>query len=68
LVKEYAEGIGLKNLAPMTYGERARIYAASQGEQIQMLLGHTSTEEYYGMQQNLVEAVNDKLWIVDANE
>jgi hypothetical protein len=68
LVKEYADGIGLKNLAPMTDGERARIYAASQGEQIQMLLGHASTEEYLGMQQSLVEAVNDKLGIVDANE
>ena len=38
-------------------------------EQIQMLLGHVSvqtTEKYLGMQQNLVEAVNDKLGIVDA--
>ena len=38
-------------------------------EQIQMLLGHASiqtTEKYLGMQQNLVEAVNDKLEIVDA--
>ena len=38
-------------------------------EQIQMLLGHASiqtTEKYLGMQQNLVEAVNDKLGIVDA--
>ena len=37
-------------------------------EQIQMLLGHASiqtTEKYLGMQQNLVEAVNDKLGIVD---
>ena len=33
-----------------------------------MLLGHASiqtTEKYLGMQQNLVEAVNDKLGIVD---
>jgi integrase/recombinase XerD len=40
-------------------------------EQIQMQLGHASiqtTEKYLGMQQNLVEAVNDKLGIVDANE
>jgi integrase/recombinase XerD len=38
-------------------------------EQIQMLLGHASiqtTEKYLGMQQNLIEAVNDKLGIVDA--
>ena len=34
-----------------------------------MLLGHASiqtTEKYLGMRQNLVEAVNDKLGIVDA--
>ena len=27
-----------------------------------------TTEKYLGMQQNLVEVVNDKLGIVDANE
>jgi integrase len=39
-------------------------------EQIQMLLGHASiqtTEKYLGMQQNLIEALNDKLGIVDAD-
>ena len=60
LVKEYAEGI-------------AKLCRKSGGdlEQIQMLLGHASiqtTEKYLGMQQNLVEAVNDNLGIVDANE
>ena len=36
-----------------------------------MLLGHSSiqtTEKYLGMQQNMVEAVNDKLGILDADE
>jgi hypothetical protein len=36
-----------------------------------MLLGHASIqtdEKYLGMQQNLVEAVNDKLGMVDAEE
>jgi integrase len=54
---------------------RAPNYAASRAgtsnRKIQMLLGHASiqtTEKYLGMQQNLVEAVNDKLGIVDANE
>jgi len=39
-------------------------------EQIQMLLGHASiqtTEKCLGMQQNLVEAVNDKLRIVEVD-
>jgi len=39
-------------------------------EQIQLLLGHCSiqtTEKYRGMQQNLVEAVNDMLGIVNAD-
>ena len=36
-----------------------------------MLLGHASiqtTEKYLGMRQNLAEAVNDKLGIVDAED
>jgi site-specific recombinase XerD len=72
LVKEYAEGIGLKNLAPHDLRRTcAKLCRKSGGdlEQIQMLLGHASiqtTEKYLGMQQNLVEAVNDKLGIVDA--
>ena len=74
LVKEYAEGIGVKNLAPHDLRRTcAKLCRKSGGdlEQIQMLLGHASiqtTEKYLGMQQNLVEAVNDKLGIVDANE
>jgi site-specific recombinase XerD len=74
LVKEYAEGIGLKNLAPHDLRRTcAKLCRKSGGnlEQIQMLLGHASiqtTEKYLGMQQNLVEAVNDKLRIVDADE
>ena len=73
LVKEYAEGIGLKNLAPHDLRRTcAKLCRKSGGdlEQIQMLLGHASiqtTEKYLGMQQNLVEAVNDKLGIVDAD-
>ena len=72
LVKEYAEGIGIKNLAPHDLRRTcAKLCRKSGGdlEQIQMLLGHASiqtTEKYLGMQQNLVEAVNDKLGIVDA--
>jgi site-specific recombinase XerD len=72
LVKEYAEGIGLRNLAPHDLRRTcAKLCRKSGGdlEQIQMLLGHASiqtTEKYLGMQQNLVEAVNDKLGIVDA--
>jgi integrase/recombinase XerD len=71
LVKEYAEGMGLKNLAPHDLRRTcAKLCRKSGGdlEQIQMLLGHASiqtTEKYLGMQQNLVEAVNDKLGIVD---
>ena len=39
-------------------------------EQVQTLLGHASiqtTEKCLGMQQNLVEAVNDKLRIVEVD-
>jgi integrase len=74
LVKEYAEGIGLRNLAPHDLRRTsAKLCRKSGGdlEQIQMLLGHASiqtTEKYLGMQQNLVEAVNDKLGTVDADE
>ena len=74
LVKEYAEEIGIKNLAPHDLRRTcAKLCRKSGGdlEQIQMLLGHASiqtTEKYLGMQQNLVEAVNDKLGIVDADE
>jgi integrase len=71
LVKEYAEGVGLKNLAPHDLRRTcAKLCRKSGGdlEQIQMLLGHASiqtTEKYLGMQQNLVEAVNDKLGTID---
>jgi hypothetical protein len=40
-------------------------------EQIRMLLGHASIqtiEKHLGMLQDLVEAVNDKLGIADADE
>jgi site-specific recombinase XerD len=73
LVKGYAEGIGVKNLAPHDLRRTcARLCRKSGGdlEQIQMLLGHASiqtTEKYLGMRQNLVEAVNDKLGIVDSD-
>ncbi len=73
LVKEYAEGIGFGNLAPHDLRRTcAKLCRKSGGdlEQIQMLLGHASiqtTERYLGMQQNLVEAVNDKLGIVDGD-
>ena len=72
LVKGYAEGIGVKNLAPHDLRRTcARLCRKSGGdlEQIQMLLGHASiqtTEKYLGMRQNLAEAVNDKLGIVGA--
>ena len=72
LVKQYAEKIGVKNLAPHDVRRTcAKLCRKSGGdlEQIQMLLGHASiqtTERYLGMQQNLIEAVNDKLGIVDA--
>ncbi len=72
LVKQYAERIGVKNLAPHDVRRTcAKLCRKSGGdlEQIQMLLGHASiqtTERYLGMQQNLIEAVNDKLGIVDA--
>jgi len=74
LVKAYAEGIGIKNLAPHDLRRTcAKLCRKSGGdlEQIQMLLGHASiqtTEKYLGMQQNLVEAVNDKLGIVDTED
>jgi integrase len=61
-----------KNLAPHDLRRTcAKLCRKSGGdlEQIQMLLGHASiqtTEKYLGMQQNLVEAVNDKLGIFDA--
>ena len=57
LVKEYAEGIGLKNLAPHDLRRTcAKLCRKSGGdlEQIQMLLGHASiqtTEKYLGMQE-----------------
>ena len=74
LVQAYAEEIGIKNLAPHDLRRTcAKLCRKSGGdlEQIQMLLGHASiqtTEKYLGMQQNLVEAVNDKLGIMDADE
>ena len=74
LVKEYAAAIGITNLAPHDLRRTcAKLCRKSGGdlEQIQMLLGHASiqtTGKYLGMQQNLVEAVNDKLGIVDADE
>jgi len=73
LVKEYTEGIGLKNLAPHDLRRTCAKLCRKSGEdleQIQMLLGHASiqtTEKCLGMQQNLVEAVNDKLRIVEVD-
>jgi site-specific recombinase XerD len=74
LVREYAKKIGVKNLAPHDLRRScAKLCRKSGGdlEQIQMLLGHSSiqtTEKYLGMQQNLVEAVNDKLGVVDVED
>ena len=72
IVTKYARQTGLVDkLAPHDMRRTcAKLCRKSGGdlEQIQMLLGHASiqtTEKYLGMQQNLVEAVNDKLGIVD---
>jgi site-specific recombinase XerD len=74
VVKEYAAGIGVASLAPHDLRRTCAKLCRKAGgdlEQIQMLLGHASiqtTENYLGMEQNLVEAVNDRLGIVDAEE
>jgi integrase/recombinase XerD len=67
------EGIGLKDLAPHDLRQACSKLCRKWGgdpEQIQMLLGHASiqtSKKYLGTQQNLVEALNDKLGIVDAD-
>jgi integrase len=74
VVEEYAKEIGLKKLAPHNFRRTcAKLCRKSRGdlEQLQMPLGHASiqtTEKYLGTQQNLVEAVNDKVRIVDAQD
>ena len=69
VVQEYAERIGLPNLAPHDLRRTcAKLCRAAGGdlEQIQFLLGHSSiqtTERYLGSRQNLANAVNDNLGI-----
>jgi site-specific recombinase XerD len=71
VVKGFAAAIGVDNLAPHDLRRTCAKLCRKAGgdlEQIQMLLGHASiqtTENYLGMEQNLVEAVNDKLGIVE---
>jgi site-specific recombinase XerD len=71
VVKGYAAAMGLDNLAPHDLRRTCAKLCRKAGgdlEQIQMLLGHAfiqTTENYLGMEQNLVEAVNDKLGIVE---
>ena len=67
IVKQYAGDLDLGNLAPHDLRRTcARLCRESGGalEQIQLLLGHASiqtTMNYLGTQQNLTEAVNDRL-------
>jgi integrase/recombinase XerD len=69
IVRDYAGELDLGNLAPHDLRRTcARLCRESGGalEQIQLLLGHQSiqtTMNYLGTQQNLAEAVNDKLGI-----
>jgi integrase len=71
VVREYAQYLELGNLAPHDLRRTcARLCRQSGGalEQIQLLLGHASiqtTMDYLGTRQNLVEAVNDHLGLVE---
>jgi integrase len=71
MVREYAGALDLGNLAPHDLRRTcARLCRESGGalEQIQLLLGHGSiqtTMDYLGTKQNLVEAVNDRLGLMD---
>ena len=67
LVREYAQQIGIGELAPHDLRRTAAKLCRSKGgelEQIQFLLGHESiltTERYLGSEQDLKNAVNDAL-------
>ena len=72
IVREYAGSLQLgQQLAPHDLRRTcARLCRASGGalEQIQLLLGHQcvqTTMNYLGIQQNLVEAVNDQLGVAE---
>ena len=71
IVRGYAGDLELGNLAPHDLRRTcARLCRESGGvlEQIQLLLGHASiqtTMDYLGTKQNLTEAVNDRLGLVE---
>jgi integrase len=70
IVREYAGSLDLAKIAPHDLRTCARLCRESGGalEQIQLLLGHGSiqtTMDYLGTRQNLAEAVNDRLGLVD---
>ena len=71
IVREYAGTLDLGKIAPHDLRRTcARLCRESGGalEQIQLLLGHGSiqtTMDYLGTRQNLAEAVNDRLGLVD---
>jgi integrase/recombinase XerD len=71
IVRESAGGLELGNLAPHDLRRTcARLCRESGGalEEIQLLLGHGSiqtTMDYLGTRQNLAEAVNDRLGLID---
>ena len=72
-VKQYANRIGIDNLAPHDLRRTcARLCHGAGGEleQIQFLLGHAcvqTTERYIGCRQKFREAVNDRFQISIAN-
>lgn len=71
IVRRYAGDLELGNLAPHDLRRTcARLCRESGGalEQIQLLLGHASvqtTMNYLGTKQNLTEAVNDRLGLIE---
>jgi integrase/recombinase XerD len=71
VVQQYAGQLGFRHLAPHDLRRTCAKLCRKAGgklEQIQLLLGHASvqtTERYLGTQQDLVEAVNDNLGIID---
>ena len=71
IARKYAGELEFGNVAPHDLRRTsARLCRESGGalEQIQLLLGHTSiqtTMDYLGTRQNLVEAVNDRLGLMD---
>jgi integrase/recombinase XerD len=71
IVREYAGDLHLGNLAPRDLRRTcARLCRETGGdpEQIRLLLGHESirtTMDYLGTEQNLTDAVNDRLGLAD---